>query len=127
MVTIMRKPDDGWPAIFRFTAELIAWVATPWALARHSVVLAVVSVVGLIGLPTVFGTPGDKKRTPAITVSGTVTIALVLVQLVAAVWSTWVAWPSSAALITTLLAIVVVVTEQPRWRWLIRQPSTQDS
>ncbi|MGH1553345.1 hypothetical protein ACRAWF_19455 [Streptomyces sp. L7] len=34
----------------------------PWALAGHSRVLAVLSLVVLIGLPAVFATPGDKQR-----------------------------------------------------------------
>jgi hypothetical protein len=41
---------------------LVARVATPWALASYSWVLAVLSVVVLIGLPTVFSTPGDKAQ-----------------------------------------------------------------
>lgn len=103
--------------MFRFATELVAWVATPWALAGYSWPLAVLSVVVLIGLPTCFSTPGDKAKV-MVAVPGWVTILLVLLQLVAAAVSSWIAWPLWAAVVVTLLAAVTVVTEQPRWRWL---------
>lgn len=103
----------------RFLTELVAWVATPWALAPHSVALAVLSVVLLIGLPTVLATPGDKKQV-IVPVPGAVTIVLVLVQLVAAAVSSWVAWPPVAGVIVTVLAVVTAVMELPRWRRLAR-------
>ncbi|MFE9690300.1 hypothetical protein [Micromonospora sp. NPDC005806] len=101
----------------RFLTELIAWVATPWALAPHSVALAAVSVVVLIGLPTVFATPGDKKQV-IVPVPGLATIALVLLQLVAAAVSAWAAWPRPVAVAVTALTLVTLVTELPRWRRL---------
>ena len=111
------RPDDRLASVFRFATELVAWVATPWALAPRSVPLAVLSVVVLIGLPTLFSTPGDKRNV-IVAVPGTVTIALVLLQLVAAVVAAWVAWPAFAAVLVTVLAAVTVVLELPRWRWL---------
>ncbi|MCW2882263.1 MAG: hypothetical protein JWQ95_6363 [Sphaerisporangium sp.] len=107
----------GLASVLRFATELIAWVATPWALAPHSALLAVASVVVLIGLPTVFSTPGDKARV-VVAVPGYVTIGLVALQLVAATVSAWFAWPQGVALAVTLLAVVTVITEMPRWRWL---------
>ncbi|MET8911450.1 hypothetical protein [Micromonospora sp. NPDC004551] len=108
---------NGLPSALRFLTELVAWVATPWALARHSVVLAVASVVLLIGLPTLFATPGDKRHA-IVPVPGPVTIALVLLQLVAAALGAWAAWPQPVAVAVTLLAVATVVTELPRWRRL---------
>ncbi|GAA2791934.1 hypothetical protein GCM10010441_16480 [Kitasatospora paracochleata] len=101
----------------RFLTELIAWIATPWALAAHSVPLAVLSVLVLIGLPTVFATPGDKKQV-IVPVPGVATIGLVLLQLAAAVLAAWAVWPAWAALATTVLAAACLITEQPRWRRL---------
>ncbi|MEV6067614.1 hypothetical protein AB0L82_13750 [Nocardia sp. NPDC052001] len=109
------------PSVLRFTTELIAWVATPWALAEHSVVLAVLSVIVLIGLPTVFSTPGDKKQT-LIPVPGIATIALVVLQLAAAVISSWLAWQSWLAILVSVLALLTVLAELPRWRWLLHAP-----
>ncbi|SIN30480.1 hypothetical protein SAMN04489832_7211 [Micromonospora cremea] len=109
------RPDLS--SALRFLSELIAWVATPWALAPHSVPLAVASVVVLVGLPTVFATPGDKNHV-LVPVPGAVTIALVGLQLVAAAVSAWFAWPWPAALVVTAVALSTVVTELPRWRRL---------
>ncbi|WP_245672182.1 hypothetical protein [Nocardia anaemiae] len=106
-------------SVMRFSTELIAWVVTPWALAGHSVVLAVVSVVVLIGLPTVFATPGDKKQV-LVAVPGWGTIALIVLQLVAAVIGSWVAWPVWLAVLVSVLAVLTVLAELPRWRWLWR-------
>jgi hypothetical protein len=103
----------------RFLAELIAWVATPWALWSHSRVLAIVAVVLLIALPTVFGTRDDKPGGVLVPVPGVVTILLVLLQLVAATAAAWAAWPWWAATAVTVLCLVVPITERPRWRRLL--------
>jgi hypothetical protein len=116
------RPDDRLPSVLRFTAELVAWVATPWALAGYSWLLAALSVVVLIGLPTCFSTPGDKAKV-IVAVPGWVTILLVLLQLVAAVVSSWLAWPTWAAIVVSVLAAATVVTERQRWRWLAVRPS----
>jgi hypothetical protein len=113
------RPDDRAASVLRFATELAAWVATPWALAGRSWPLAVVSVVILIGLPTLFATPGDKA-TVIVAVPGWATIGLVVAQLAAAVVSSWLAWPAWAAVAVSLLAAGTLVTERARWRWLIR-------
>ncbi|MFJ3235847.1 hypothetical protein [Streptomyces sp. NPDC086787] len=112
------RPDDGVASVLRFTTELVAWVATPWALAGHSWLLAALSVVILVGLPTVFATPGDKAGV-LVAVPGRVTVLLVLLQLAAAVISSWSAWPVWAAVPVTVLAAATVVTERRRWGWLL--------
>ena len=104
----------------RFLTELIAWVAVPWALWPHSAVLAIVSVLVLVGLPAVFGTPGDRPGGDAlVAVPGTVTILLVLIQLVAATTAAWALWPWWAAAAVTVLCLIVPVTERPRWHRLV--------
>ncbi|MCW3816103.1 hypothetical protein ONA91_16800 [Micromonospora sp. DR5-3] len=109
------RPDVA--SALRFLTELVAWVATPWALAPHSAALAVASVLVLIGLPTVLATPGDKKHV-VVPVPGAVTIGLVVLHVVAAVVSAWFAWPRLAAAAVTALALATVATELPRWRRL---------
>lgn len=44
----------------RFLAELVAWVAVPWALWPHSALLAIVAVLLLIVPSLVCGAPGDR-------------------------------------------------------------------
>ncbi|TDW81090.1 hypothetical protein [Kribbella sp. VKM Ac-2566] len=117
-MTTRTAPDSRLASVLRFATELIAWVGTPWAIAPHSVLLAIVSVVVLIGLPTVFQTRGDKPHV-VVPVPGFVTVLLVLPQLVAAVVAAWFAWPTADALVVSVLAAGCVVTEQPRWRWLL--------
>ncbi|AZP16547.1 hypothetical protein EJC51_10760 [Streptomyces aquilus] len=114
----MERPDDRRASALRFATELVAWVAAPWALASCSWALAVLAVVVLIGLPTVFATPGDKAQV-IVPVPGAVTILLVLLQLLAAVVAAWWAWPVWAAAPVSVLAAATLVTEQPRWRWLL--------
>jgi hypothetical protein len=92
-------------------------VATPWALASHSPVLAGAALLLLIGLPTVFATPGDKVKV-VVPVPGEVTIGLVVLHLFAAVASAWAAWPVPVALLVWLLVIGTIWTELPRWRRL---------
>jgi hypothetical protein len=115
-------PNPRGASALRFVTELVAWVATPWALWRCSVPLAVLSVVVLIGLPALFSTPGDKANV-IVPVPGYVTIALVVLQLAAAAVSSWLAWPWPYAVVTWLLVAATVVAEQPRWRWLARAGS----
>lgn len=117
------RPDDRVSSVFRFATELVAWVAAPWALAAVSVPLAVLSVVLLIGLPTVFATPGDKRQV-LVAVPGPVTIALVLLHLVTAVVAAWFAWHPVVAGVVAALAVVTVVLELPRWRWLLSRQAT---
>jgi hypothetical protein len=101
----------------RFLTELVAWVATPWALWHTSIALAIASVVVLIALPTIFGTPGDKRQV-MVPVPGWFTIGLVVLQLVAAAISSYAAWPLGIAIAVWVLAVACVVTERPRWQWL---------
>ncbi|WP_228718252.1 hypothetical protein [Kitasatospora acidiphila] len=46
------------PDVLRVLAELVAWVALPWALGRISLWLAPLALLVLIGLPAVLATPG---------------------------------------------------------------------
>jgi hypothetical protein len=112
------RPDDRAASVLRFATELVAGVATPWALAGRSWLLAAVSVALLIGLPTLFSTPGDKNSA-IIAVPGWATVLLVLLQLAAAVTASWVVWPVWAAVPVSVLAAATLVAERGRWRWLL--------
>jgi hypothetical protein len=111
-------PEDRLPSAFRFATELVAWVATPWWLSHTSWVLAALSLVVLVGLPTVFATPGDKAQV-IVAVPGWATVLMVVMQLAAAVVSAWALWPLWAAVCVSALAAVTLVTEGPRRRWLL--------
>ncbi|MYV97474.1 hypothetical protein [Streptomyces sp. SID3343] len=119
-ISTQRPGHDHLRGGLRFATELIAWVATPWALWSYSIPLAIGAVVLLIGLPTVFGTPGDRPGGDSpVAVPGIVTIFLVLIQLAAATAAAWVLWPTWTAATVTLLCLIVPFTELPRWRHLM--------
>jgi Protein of unknown function (DUF2568) len=105
------------PGALRFVSEMVAWVATPWALAGHSPVLAGAALLLLIGLPTVFATPGDKVKV-VVPVPGYITILLSVLQFLAAVVAAWAAWPVPVAVLVALLVGVTIYAELPRWRRL---------
>ncbi|MEU3455519.1 hypothetical protein ABZ671_18255 [Micromonospora sp. NPDC006766] len=108
----------------RFAVESVAWVATPWALSGVSIPLAVAAVVVLIGLPTIFATPGDKAHV-LVSVPGYVTIGMVVLQMAAAAVASWIAWPTVVASIVSVLVAATIVAELPRWRWLLVHPPTK--
>lgn len=103
----------------RFAAELVTMVVVPVAIWPHSIALAVVSVLVLIGAPAVFRTPGDRPGGDGpVAVPGVVTILVLVLSLTAGVVCAWLVWPWWAATAVTALCLAVVVTEQPRWRAL---------
>ena len=119
----VRAPDGIVSSAPRFVVELIAWVATPWALWSHSIALAIVSVVVLIGIPTLVGMPGVKNHPPAFAVGPVVAIAVELIQPVAAVISSGIAWSWLAAIGVLAFALVMLVLQIPRWRWMMGRPA----
>jgi hypothetical protein len=80
-------PDDIRSSAPRFVVELIAWVATPWTLWEHSIVLAIASVAVLIGIPTLIGMPDVKNQPTVVAVGPVAAIAVELIQPAAAVIS----------------------------------------
>ena len=105
----------------RALAELVAWVAVPWALAPVSIVLAIVVDLLLIGLPGVFATPEEKGKV-IVAVPGWVTIGWVVMLFAAALVGSWFAWPLWATILVAVLVAVAVVVELPRWRRLMAMP-----
>jgi len=105
----------------RFLVEIIAWVAAPWALATHSLLLAVLADVLLIGLPTVFGMPGAKKQKNPVSIPARPAIALELLQPVAACVAAFAAWPTIVAVLVVVVSLAACVLQLRRWRWMLAQ------
>lgn len=60
------RPDPPLGILTRVIMELGAWVTTPWALYELGrPALAWVVGIGLVLIPAVFSTPGDKKFCPS--------------------------------------------------------------
>ena len=114
-----RAPDDRVSSALRSAAELVAWIAAPWALAAYSPLLALLAVFSLVALSSLCGTAGDRGGVipPILAVPGRATIGLVVLQFATAVVACWylTAWLGVPAL---LLVMVGIAAELPRWRWL---------
>jgi hypothetical protein len=105
-------------AVTRFLVELVAWVSGPLAVAEHNRVLAVALFVVLAGLPAVFNVPGDKHQRPPVAVSGTIRIGIEVALVIAAVVGSAFAFPWWTTACVAVLALAMVTTQLPRWRWL---------
>lgn len=105
----------------RFLVELIAWVAGPWAAAdiTGSWWVAIPTAAILIGVVSVFSTPGDKRNVVVAT-PGTMRLAIELFTTAVAVLGAWVVWPTWLAAVVTVVALAALATGFPRARWLAR-------
>lgn len=105
----------------RFVVELVAWVVGPWAVASSTGTAwtAVPTAAVLIGLSSIFSTPGDKNNV-IVPTPGPLRLAIELFTIAVAVIGAWIAWPQWAAVIVTGLALADVVAGIPRTRWLAR-------
>jgi len=112
--------DSPFGAASRAAMELIAWIAAPWAAVAWSPVLAVVVLVVLVTLPSMLNVPGDKHR-DGHAVSGATRIAVEILLFGSAVLGAALVWPAWAALSVAGLALIAIVTNLPRWRWLTHQ------
>jgi len=120
-------PDTLVRSAPRFLVELVAWVAAPWALVGHSVALAVIAVVVLIGVPTIFGMPGAKKQSIRVAVSAPIAIALECAQAVVAVVAAVAIWPLPAAIAVAVVVVAAGVLQWRRWRWMLSRPGRSHS
>jgi hypothetical protein len=111
--------DTTASSLTRFGIEVVAWVAGPWAAADVADTKWAIlpALLVLVGLPSVFNTPGDKNTT-GVPTPGPIRIAIEMVLLVVAVLSAWIVWPTWAAILVTLLGAAMLVTGMPRYRWL---------
>ncbi len=94
-------------------------MAGPWAAAEifDSGWAVLPALVVLMGLPSVFNVAGDKNI-EGISVPGVVRIAIESLLLLVAVAATWIVWPLWAAVVVSLVAVGMVATGLPRYRWL---------
>jgi len=110
--------DTALSAALRFLTELIAWIAGPWAAAAVSVWLAVPVLVVLIGLPSVFSTPGDKRKVIVAT-PGPVRASIELVLFLVAAIAPWLVWGPWLAAGCSAIAVAALISGWARLRWLI--------
>ena len=99
--------------------EMVAWVAGPWAAAElaGNGWVAIPALIVLVGLPSVFNTPGDKNAT-GVAIPGPLRIGLEMFLIAVAVGASWIVWPIWLAILVTVLAVATIVAGRPRYRWL---------
>ncbi len=109
--------DTALSAGLRFLAELIAWVAGPWAAAQASRWLVVPVVVGLLVLPGVFSTPNDKRNV-VVPTPGPIRILIELALFSVAAAAPWLVWPTPVAAACVAIVVLALLTGATRLRWL---------
>ena len=112
--------DTSASSTLRFLIELTAWVAGPWAAVQlfDSGWAVLPTLVILLGLPSIFNVPGDKNI-EGIAISGMVRIVIEAFLLIVAVVSAWIVWPLWVAFFVTMVAVGMVATGLPRYRWMV--------
>ena len=97
----------------------MAWIAGPWAAAEltGSAWAIIPALAVLMGLPSLFNTPGDKQFT-GIATPGPLRILIEMFLLGVAVASAWIVWPAWAAIGVSVVGVAMVVAGVPRYRWL---------
>ncbi len=103
----------------RFLSELIAWVAGPWAVAQWSPWLVIPVLVVLVGLPSVFSTPNDKRNV-VVGTPGPVRVGLELLLYAVALVAPWFVWPTAVAGLAAVLVVASLAADLPRFAWLMR-------
>jgi hypothetical protein len=78
---------------------------------------AIPTAIVLIGLSSIFSTPGDKNNVIVAT-PGPMRLAIELLTVAVAVAGAWIAWPQWAAILVTGLALADLVAGAARSRWL---------
>jgi len=93
-------------------------VAGSWVAAQLSVWLIFPALLILIGLPSVFSTPGDKKKIIVATPGPLRDLLEIALHLVA-VAGAWIVWPGWIACCATIIVLAAIVVGLPRTRWLL--------
>lgn len=101
----------------RFLAELLAWVAGPWAAATVSLWLVPPALLVLVALPAVCSTVGDKRQVVVAT-PGRARLMIEGALHAVAVLAPWVVWPPAGALAAGGVVAAAVLTGWRRSRWL---------
>ena len=111
--------DTPLSAGLRFGTELIAWIAGPWAAGAYSAWLIVPALAVLVGLPSVFSTPGDKNVV-VVPTPGPLRVLIELFIYSVALLAPWMVWPQPVVVATSLVVVASVATGIPRIAWLFK-------
>ena len=115
--------DTPVSAGLRFSVEILAWIAGPWAVTEVTFWLWPPAALLLIALPAVFSTRGDKRQV-LVPTPGPARVLIEFLLHAVAIMGAWIAWPALVATPVTLVVAAAVVTGFPRLLWLLRGAPT---
>jgi hypothetical protein len=112
--------DTVLSSLFRFASELITWIAGPWFLASYNPWLIAPALLILVGLPSVFSTPGDKRQIIVAT-PGPARVAIEIFLFTIAAAAPWFVWPTWIAIACDVTVVLTLLLGVPRMIWLLRE------
>lgn len=120
MVAGLDNRDNPVSSSTRFILELVAWIAGPWAVyTAYGWTPAWFAALGLMALPAVFSTRGDKKHV-IIPTPGPIRLLIEFFLFAVAGYAAWQVWPIEAAWAVWGVIGVGVLAGMPRSVWLMR-------
>ncbi len=112
--------DTAVSAASRFSIEVAAWVAGPWAAAEltGTWLMTIPTLAVLVALPGVFSTTGDKRHV-YVAVPGRVRLLIEIVLAVVAIVSALIVWTYIGAIVVAVLAATMLIAGYRRAKWLL--------
>lgn len=112
--------DTRLSAATRFSIELVAWIAGPWAAAEIAGAwwMTIPALAILVAMPGVFSTPGDKRHV-VVAVSGRVRLLIEIALAAVAIVAALVVWSYIGAAVVAVVTIAMFVTGAARMKWLL--------
>jgi hypothetical protein len=84
------------------------------------------ALVLLVGLPSVFSTPNDKRNVVVAT-PGPARVGLEMFIYLVAALAPWFVWPRGLAAVAVVIVVASLVAGIPRIRWLLRGAPDRES
>jgi len=102
----------------RFSAEVLAWVAGPMAIATFYGWLWMPVLLILVLLPAIFSTTGDKRKVVVAT-PGFLRVLIELLLYTVAVFAPWFIWPAFVCFASNVMVLASLILGWPRLVWLL--------
>jgi len=112
--------DSNFSAASRFTIEIVAWVAGPWAAVdlTGTWLMTIPALAILVALPGVFSTTGDKRHV-VVAVPGRIRFLIEVILAVVAIVSALLVWTVIGAVIVAIIAAIMFIAGAQRAKWLL--------
>ena len=111
--------DTTLSSSLRFAVELIAWVAGPWALSQISIWIGLLSLIVLVGTPSIFSTINDKRMI-VVAIPGPIRIVIETTLYAVAASAPWYIWSPFTSTLACATIALSIITGFPRALWLLR-------